>query len=87
MGYNDTPTTSPMGIDLGLEYLEYLPFATYFVSCLICKCKFDITLVKLQGRNGNSTCSLRLRRNSSEAMLNQVKIYFFLLLFIFILFS
>jgi hypothetical protein len=35
MGYNDTPTTSPMGIDLGLEYLEYLPFATYFVSCLI----------------------------------------------------
>jgi hypothetical protein len=35
MGYTHTPTTSPMGIDLGLEYLEYLPFATYFVSCLI----------------------------------------------------
>jgi hypothetical protein len=32
MGYIHTPTTSPMGIDLGLEYL---PFATYFVSCLI----------------------------------------------------
>jgi hypothetical protein len=57
MGYIHTPTTSPSALvfttDLGLDYLEYLPFLLLCVLSDNCKCKFDISLVKLQGRNGN----------------------------------